>query len=225
MKAVIFDMDGVIVQSEEHWRPAMERILEASVADAESVDPSTLVGINVLEQYDVLAADHDLTVTRDEYFELYDEQAATVLGEQAELLDGFRDLVAELRDRGLRIGLATSSFPGWVDIVMDRFELADGFDAVVTAMDIDGPGKPEPHIYEHTADRLGVDPTEAVVVEDSTNGVLGASRAGAYTIGYQPAGGSDQDHSAADAVAEGPADLRRTLLEAVDGRPPRSDDA
>lgn len=219
MNAVIFDMDGVIVQSEEHWRPAMKRILERAAGDHD-VDPATLVGVNVYDQYDLLREEYDLAVTRDEYFQLYDEEAATVLGEQAELTDGFGDLLSAVRERGLRVGLATSSFPNWVDMVMDRFDLADGFDVIVTASDIDGPGKPEPDIYEHTAERLGVAPAESVVVEDSTSGVRGASRAGAFTIGYRPAGGSDQDHSAADAVAEGPAELRRTLLSVVDGDHP-----
>jgi beta-phosphoglucomutase-like phosphatase (HAD superfamily) len=82
---------------------------------------------------------------------------------------------------------------------------------VLSADDIDEPGKPEPHIYEHAARELGPAPGDCVVVEDSYNGVLAASRAGTYCIGYRTSENRDVDLSAADEVVEGPEDLRAAL--------------
>ena len=68
---------------------------------------------------------------------------------------------------------------------------------------MDAPGKPQPHVYVHAASELGVAPADCVVVEDSRNGVLAGSRAGATVIGYRAAHNRGQDLSAADVVVEG----------------------
>jgi HAD superfamily hydrolase (TIGR01509 family) len=209
-------MDGVIVDSERYWVEEMDAILD-EVLDTDEVTHEDIKGVNVLDQYDQLSADYDVQVSREEYFDRYDRRAETVYTEQASLLDGFRDLLDALADRDVPVAVATSSFPQWIEMVLDRFDLAGRFDAVVSAADLDGPGKPEPDIYEITADRLGVAPTDCVVVEDSPAGVEAATRAGTYTIGYQRDADAEDDLSRADEVAVGAADLRKRVLAAVDG--------
>ena len=70
--------------------------------------------------------------------------------------------------------------PRWIDIVFETNDLAGRFDAVLSAADEPVPGKPEPDLYERMAERLGVDPAEMVIVEDSSNGVAAAAASGAY---------------------------------------------
>lgn len=77
---------------------------------------------------------------------------------------------------------------------------------------VDGPGKPDPGVYEHAADRLGVPPSAYVAVEDSTHGVESATRAGMACVGYRTGRNREADLSAADAVADGPDALRAELL-------------
>lgn len=211
-RAVVFDMDGVIVDTEQYWIEAEEGILAAALPDGHGVDPHDITGINVHDQYDMLAEDHDLQVSREEYFDLFDREAEGVY-EKADLMPGFHDLLSAIENRGLPLGLATSSYPRWIDIVFEAHDLDGRFDVVLSAANLDGPGKPEPLIYETVAQRLGVDPTETVVVEDSETGIAAAAGSGATTLAYAPDGTDDgTDRSPADEVLTGPELLREAVL-------------
>ena len=95
---------------------------------------------------------------------------------------------------------------------MDRFDIQDAFDEIVSAEQIAGDGKPAPDIYLHTASLLAVAPRECVAIEDSTHGVQAAKAADMYCIGFRGTGDEQQDLSAADTIAESPNELRRQLL-------------
>ena len=213
--AVVFDMDGVIVDTEQYWVEAEREILDAALPAGHGVDPRDITGINVHEQYELLEADHDLQVTQEEYFDLFDREADGVYA-QADLLPGFHDLLDALAERGLPVGVCTSSYPRWIDIVFEENDLEGRFDAVLSAAEEPVPGKPEPDLYERMAATLGVEPEAMVVVEDSENGVAAAAASGAYTIAYAENAHDGTDHSPADEVIESPARLRKRLLELVD---------
>ncbi|MFB6112868.1 MAG: HAD family hydrolase [Halodesulfurarchaeum sp.] len=208
--AVVFDMDGVIVDTEPFWMEEERAILDTALPSGHDVEPRDILGINVHDQYEKLAAEYDLEVTREEYFDLFDERADRVY-ERADPLPGLQDLLDEIGARGYPIGLCTSSYPRWIDIVFERYDLAERFDVVLSAATIDGPGKPEPDVYETVARRLDVKPTGMLVVEDSSNGMKAASSAGARTIGYVPEGRST-DTGPADYRVERPAELRQKIL-------------
>ncbi len=213
--AVVFDMDGVIVDTEQYWVEAEREILDAALPAGHGVDPRDITGINVHEQYDLLEADHDLQVTQEKYFDLFDREADGVYA-QADLMPGFHDLLDALAERGLPVGVCTSSYPRWIDIVFEENDLEGRFDAVLSAAEEPVPGKPEPDLYERMAATLGVEPEAMVVVEDSENGVAAAAASGAYTIAYAANAHDGTDHSPADEVIESPAQLRERLLELVD---------
>ncbi len=215
VEAVIFDMDGVIVNSEEYWGPVQKEILETTVPDAD-MDFKEVRGMNVLDQYDYLDERYDTAISRDRFFELYDERADAVYRDSVELMEGFHDILALIRDRGKTVAICSSSFHRWIDQVKDRFDLEDAFDTVVSAEDIDGPSKPDPHIYRFTADRLDVEPEHCVVVEDSAHGVTAAEDAGMYCIGYCTDPGREHELSHADTVVHGPDELRNTLQQVLD---------
>ncbi|MFC6954288.1 HAD family hydrolase [Halorubellus litoreus] len=210
--AVIFDMDGVLVESESYWTEEMHDIIDAAYPEGADVTPADLTGVSIYDQYDTFGADHEMLVSREEYFELYDDVAESIYLERASVTDGAADLVREVKDAGLPVGLATSSFPQWVAWTLSRLDLEGVFDVEVLAPELDEPGKPEPFIYEEAARRLGVDPVRCLVVEDSASGIEAASRAGAYVLAYRsPDSDGEQDVSRADAVADGPAELRERV--------------
>lgn len=206
--AAIFDMDGVIVDSERYWVQEQRTILATAVPDAD-VAPGDLRGMNVMDQYDYLADRFDVAVSKEEYFDLYDEKAAAVYTDKAALMEGFTDLLATIRDRGVKTAIASSSFRHWIRLMLDRFDLAEHFEVVVSAEDIDGRSKPAPDIYLHAAHELGVAPERCVVVEDSGHGIEAANAAAMYCIGYNV--DEEQDLSHADVVVAGPAALRDAL--------------
>ncbi|ADJ13413.1 HAD family hydrolase [Halalkalicoccus jeotgali] len=210
MDVVLFDMDGVIVDSEDYWvEREREELLPAVVE--EDVPVSEITGMNYKEIYEYLDSNYTTLVERSEYIDRFEALAEEIYTEHAELMPGFRDLLEALHERGVRTAIVSSSPPDWIGTVTDRFDLA-GFDEIVSAEHIDGPGKPEPAIYEHAAGEMDVSPAECVVVEDSEHGVEAAAAAGAYTIAYGTATNDEHDHSAADEHVSGPEELRERLL-------------
>jgi HAD superfamily hydrolase (TIGR01509 family) len=208
---VLFDMDGVLVDSETYWdRFESEWVFEAAVA-AGSPAHAEVTGMAFREIYDYLDREYGTTVTKPAFVAKYEARAESLYGDEVELTPGTRALFDELREEGREIGIVSSSPRAWIDIVRDRFDLGP-LDLVVSAEDIDGPGKPEPDIYEHAAAELGHDPEDCVVVEDSPNGIAAAVRAGAFTVAYRSTHNAELDLSRADTVVDSPDALRSLLL-------------
>mgnify|MGYP000321379767 CR=1 FL=1 len=209
MDAVCFDMDGVLVDSEDYWHP-YEREQLLPLVGLEDLDLDEITGMNYREIYDYLAATYEVEIDRREFLGWYEETATAIYGEEVRLLDGADELLADLRERGVTLALVSSSPHDWIDVVLDRFGL--DFDAVVSADAFDGPGKPEPGVYEHAADRVGADPADVVAVEDSVHGIESAGRAGMHVVGFRHGAADETDRTGADYVADSPTDLREYLL-------------
>jgi HAD superfamily hydrolase (TIGR01509 family) len=204
MDAVCFDMDGVVVDSERYWRDR-EREALLPCAVGEPVPLSEVTGLNVVDLYAHLSDAYGTRVTEAAFLDAYDEAAATVYGSEVRLLPGFEALVGDLRDAGVATALVSSSPVRWIDLVLDRFDLHDAFDAVVSA-DHAERGKPAPDVYRLATDRLGVSPERTVAVEDSGHGIAAANAAGLTAVGLlgpsNDAGTvADADHVAGDAEA------------------------
>ncbi|MFB6076741.1 MAG: HAD family hydrolase [Candidatus Nanohaloarchaea archaeon] len=206
MDAVLFDMDGVIIDSEDYW-PEYEagHILPAAV-EGEAPPVSEVKGINVSEMYDMLAETYEMAVDKAEFLGMYDDAAAEIYREKAGMMDGFADLVAYIRERGVKVGIVTSSPRQWIDIAREEFDFPE-VDVFLSAGDIDGPGKPEPDLYEAAADRIGADIERCTAVEDSPNGAASAAAAGAFVIGFN----ASDDLDAADIMVRGPDELQEEL--------------
>lgn len=208
---VLFDMDGVLVDSETYWhRFEEEWVFETAVADASPANEE-VTGMAYHEIYDYLESTYGTTVTKAAFVDRYEERAEALYGGQVALTDGMPELFDRLRADGRGVGIVSSSPRGWIDIVRGRFDLG-ALDIVVSAEDIDEPGKPAPHIYEHAAGKLGVAPSECVVVEDSQNGIEAAVGSGAYTIAYRSTHNAELDLARADIVVDGPSELTSVLV-------------
>lgn len=210
MDALLFDMDGVVVDSEDHWHPAERDELLPGVLAGDVPDLDEITGMPYREIYVYLDAHYETTVSAAEFVDLYDETAAGIYQERVELLDDFSDIRATAREAGVPVGLVSSSPPAWMGYVLDRFDLE--FDLVLSDDDVAGPGKPEPDIYEAAADRLGVDAFGCIAVEDSRNGSLAGERAGMAVVGYRVDHNAETDLSACDVVCAGADELRRELV-------------
>ena len=211
MDGICFDMDGVLIQSEEFWIERQREHILPTAAPDDEIPLSAITGRNYAELYPELENEYDLAVTRAEFEALFEAVGEEIYAEHATLLPGAHDLLSTLRERGVALALTTSSPVEWIDLVDDRFDLRTYFDAVVSAETLDGPGKPAPDIYERGVAALGLSPDTCVAVEDSTAGARAASRAGLWTIGFR-GDGARTDLSVADEVVEGADELRHTLL-------------
>jgi len=215
--AVLLDMDGVTVETAATWRRIEAEQILPRVTEGD-VPTDAIRALSPRDAYDRLVEMDGVTVTVDyeTYDRLFDERAETVYREQATLMDGYRQLLTTIRAQELATGLVSASCRAWVDMVLDRFDLASAYDTVVSATDIDGPSKPAPLAYQRAAADLGTDPEHCLAVEDTPHGIRAAVDAGAHCIAIEGDGNESADLSAADDIVESPAALRRTIRSYVE---------
>ena len=215
MQAFIFDMDGVIVDSEIHWKSVEGYFLSRVIPGWTEEDQGRIVGISLDNLFTMLREEYGYRGSQEQFLETYHANAHRIYTEKVELLPGFQARLLVLQAKGLKLALASSSPRAWIDLVLERFDLRRAFDVTVSAEEIEGEGKPSPAIYLHTARKLGVDPARCVVVEDSRNGVLSARAAGMYCIGLRNGFNDDQDLSGANIVVDGYAGIDWPTLMAL----------
>lgn len=181
-KAVIFDMDGVVIDTTEFWTDAEREVFGS-------------VGVEVTDELAVLTAGMSTTQVTEFWYERFpweepckDEVEQGVLDRVGELIDlngqsivGFFELLKDIRIRGLKVGLATNSPRTLVDKVLRRLGLQEAFDAVVSFNEVEE-AKPNPEVYLKCLAQLSVDPGEAVIVEDSATGVEAGLAAGCRVL-------------------------------------------
>ncbi|SIR65193.1 haloacid dehalogenase superfamily, subfamily IA, variant 3 with third motif having DD or ED/haloacid dehalogenase superfamily, subfamily IA, variant 1 with third motif having Dx(3-4)D or Dx(3-4)E [Haladaptatus litoreus] len=209
-QTVLFDMDGVLVDSESFWQQFWR---DQVFAHAENGEPGLedVNGRNFRESLKDLAATYGLPGGPERYARQFEVAAETVYGEQVSITPGIPDFFERLCDRGINVGIVSSAPADWIERVIKRFDLTP-IDVMVSAEHIDLPGKPEPFIYEHAAAELDVSPSSCLVIEDSVNGVRAAAQAGSTVIRFcQGATVQPTDHT--DFVANSPGELQRTILE------------
>ena len=176
IKAVIFDMDGVMINSEPLWEKT-EKIMMANRGLVYTpVYREKIVGLG---QKDSAILLKDTFGLEDETEEIINSRISILLDiydEELELVSGLESLLESLSDSPLKVALASSSPIRVINFVLDKFELGKYFDPVVSGDMVEN-GKPNPDIYLHTAGLMGLNPTECVVIEDSINGVVSAKAA------------------------------------------------
>ena len=217
--AVLFDMDGVLVDSTAHKRERRRRFVEEDLGLA--VDAAELDGLSPAERHARLSDHPDSEFDLDEAAFVRRQREAVndpdIYHERVSLLEGFEDLATRLADRGVATGLVSASTAYRVGLVVERFDLHEPFDVVLSSETVPGPSKPAPDLYEHAAAILGVDPERCLAVEDSEEGATAARRAGMTCIGYSPPTNVRDPGSVPDTVVSTPNDLRAAVLAAVDG--------
>lgn len=211
MKAVVFDMDGVIVDSEHQWALATVEFFKRLVPLWKDEDNHRIVGLGVEDLYHFLVREYSISAGKREFLRECHELAVVVYNERCSLAPGFRELVEAARRRGLKVGLASSSPRAWINLVLTRFSLS--FDALACADDVpSGKTKPEPDIYLKCLERLGVAAADAVAVEDSPYGVKAAKAAGLRCVALRNGANDALDLTLADAEARGYGELSAALL-------------
>ena len=202
--AIIFDMDGVLLDSESRYVHGDVRMYEQLGLTLTPEDSAGLLGVNLTSGSQFILDTHpELSLTLDEMKAIY---AASLLRclEEAEdltLMDGVEEWLSALKAAGVKMAVASSSTADMVDHVVDRFHLRDYMDYVINGAMVQN-GKPDPEIFLKAAAALGVSPDRCAVVEDSAAGIRAAHDAGMYCLAYSGANVHGVDQSAADAVVD-----------------------
>jgi HAD superfamily hydrolase (TIGR01509 family) len=180
IEAVVFDMDGVLIQSEEVWDEVREQYVRERGRRYDAEIQRAMMGMSSLEWSQYL---HDAAGVPEDAQAINDEVVARMLARYREhlpLIDGAIDAVKRLAAR-YPLGLASSSNRSIIDAVLEVTGLTDCFAATVSSEEVVH-GKPAPDVYLEAARRLGVDPTQCAAIEDSHGGIRSAKAAGMRVI-------------------------------------------
>ena len=207
LRALIFDFDGLIIDTEgvilRAWQEEFSRHgVEFPFERWVRTNVGTIKGEpGYVDEYDELEALVGAAVDRDAILArrvaLHDELLASPVPNP-----GVREWIDGALDRGLALGVASSSARHWVERLLTEMGLRDGFACVSTRDDVGGRGKPDPAVYLNALAGLGVDASGAVALEDSPPGVAAAEAAGIFTVAVPSEVTRSLDFSHADLVVE-----------------------
>ena len=188
--AIIFDMDGVIIDSEPLHEKAQRVVFSQYRLTVPSSIFSAFKGKSEEDVFGHVVQEYADNLDAAELIALKHEVYSGLMGE-LQLIAGARPFIKRLTRRGVRLGLTTSATRRDQERSFALFDLHAYFDVVVTREDVRHP-KPNPEPYLTTAQRLGVAPTACLVFEDSINGVLSARRAGCTVAGLATSFSTEQ---------------------------------
>jgi sugar-phosphatase len=205
LNTVIFDMDGLLIDSEPCWQEAgMETLLEFKVT-LTPVQYHHTTGLRTREWLDYWFSHFGIGKERIPAAEAaLHRSVIEKIKTKAAPLPGVKEIIGFFRSRGFHVGLATSSPLSLVNVVTEKLDIADCFEAVASAEHLPY-GKPHPQVYMDCAEALSVSPLQCLAFEDSFNGLI-AAKAARMKCAVIPV--ADQAHL----PKWGAADLRLTSL-------------
>lgn len=210
IKCVIFDMDGVIIDSEELHKKAYYETFNAIGVDVSDDLYKTLTGSSTINTFQKLVA----------HFRLNEDPEALVLNKRERyvnffendpdlhLVKGVEEIIIYFYQKGLKLVLASSSAMVNINRVFNRFNLNQYFTAKISGADLIE-SKPHPEIFEKAAILGNTARQNCFVIEDSDNGVKAANDAGIFVVGYKNPLAADQTLENADIVIENFKELKK----------------
>ncbi len=196
-KAIIFDMDGVIIDSEKYWKQAEYEVF-------------TSLGVKVTDEYSEMTKSMTTSEVTKFWYDKYPWRnrnlnvvAQMVISRVIEFIEtescqiaGVKPFIEKLKTKEYKIGLATNSPSIIIPVVLRKLDILHLFDSVLSA-ESEKKGKPDPAIYNKAAKELGAKPKDCIVIEDSHAGMLAAKSAGMTVVAFTN-GNKEVDFEIAD---------------------------
>lgn len=204
--AVIFDLDGLLVDSEPLQIHAWQEYLKQFDAELTPELLGQMYGLRLSDSSEVVARVLKLPVTAVDIARGRDALFLELVPGNIEPCPGAREIVRELHRRGVPLGLATSGHRRYVDLALESAAIPRLFDVEITG-ELVQLGKPNPETFLLAAKGLGVEPDRCLVLEDSPNGVRAAKLAGMACLAIPNDDTGGYDLSMADAVISSLADI------------------
>jgi HAD superfamily hydrolase (TIGR01509 family) len=179
--AIIFDMDGVLADTEPIYHHAMQLVLQPFGATIDEQQQRDMMGRSIQDTWAYLADAFHLKGPLDALIDAYDRELRRQLALVHDTLPGVREILTALRQRGIHVAVASSSLPEWIDALLGGLNLTDAFDAAISARQAAHP-KPAPDVYLLAASRLNTDPSHCIAIEDTPTGLASARAAGMLAV-------------------------------------------
>lgn len=201
LKAVLFDMDGVIVDTEPLHRKAYFKMFEdvninvsEALYDSFTGQATLPICRTLCQHYKLPETPEYLVSTKRKHFKYLFENDSDLA-----LLDGVHNLIKDYHSNGLTLVLASSASMPNINRIFERFDLNKYFKAKISGADLKA-SKPHPEIFLKAAELAGKHTDQCMVIEDSTNGIEAAKAANIYCVGFKSPHSANQDYSKADRV-------------------------
>jgi beta-phosphoglucomutase family hydrolase len=202
-EVVIFDMDGLMVDTERLHHESFSAVLKqygvAPIPNEQGV--IQVSGVSADTNWDNFKQRYGFTADNRELSRRKSEIHATRLRDEVKAMPGLLRLLGELRTHKIKLAIASSSIREHIGIVTDKLSIADYFDAIVSGEEVTH-GKPAPDIFLRAAQRLGVVADQCVVLEDASSGVRAAGAAGMRVVAVPNEFTMHEDFSMADITVE-----------------------
>ena len=203
LKAVLFDMDGVIVDTEPLHRKAYFKMFESFGAEVSDELYAGFAGAStrkvcqtVIEEFKLDKTYEELQMVKRAYFkELFYND------EDFDLIPGVRNLIEHYHESHVKLVLASSASPTTIDMVFEKFGLDPYFKGKISGAELKE-SKPHPEIFLRAAKIAGEPNENCMVIEDSTNGILAAHRAGIFCAGFKSEHTHGQNYDLANIVVK-----------------------
>jgi beta-phosphoglucomutase len=212
--AVVFDMDGVLLDSEPLHHGVLSALLAQDGMRMDKPAYEQFIGLTTQAMFETLIERYGLSMSAADYGGRYTAMLLGVLQQPLEPSPGVVPLIARLHELGLKLAVASSAERLWIDTTLKSLGLAGEFSTIVSANDVEH-GKPDPSIYRLAAERLGVAPARCLAIEDSPSGVISAKAAGMTVLGVRTAYTAHLHLEGADRIVDSLAalDLSGDVLE------------
>ena len=200
-KCIIFDMDGVLINSEPLHFDFESKLFESLGITVSREQHETFVGTTAktlwtsIKQYNNIPFTVQELILKEQFeFLKYLENK-----EPIKLIPGVKKLIINLKSKGFHIALASSSPHRLINYIMDKTNIDEYFQVKVSGDDVIN-GKPNPEIFLKTAELMDIKPANCLVIEDSKNGVKAAKQAGMKCIGFRNPDSGNQDLSTSNLI-------------------------
>ena len=199
--AVIFDMDGVILDSEQVYQE-IEREMYAELGiNVTRQEHMTFMGTTENIMWEHMKSRHGLAEDPRELARRERERLLSRLRSPEGIppIEGIEDLLQKLHEKGIPLLLASSSVREIIETVLQKLNIGQYFSGIVSGDEVER-SKPAPDIFLEASSRAGLSPSKCIVIEDSVNGIRAARSAGMKVIGLKNAHSEDLDLSGADRI-------------------------
>lgn len=217
IKAVIYDLDDLMVNSDPLHAEAWETLLRKfnhKFSELPQELRSKFIGMRVKDISKELIKELKLNVGIESFYKERIDIFLDLIKKRLDPMPGLVYSLKLLKKNKLKLAIASSGTKEYIGIVLKKFDIKDYFDIVVSGDDVKK-GKPDPETYNVACGKLGIKPEECLVLEDATKGIESAKNAGCVCIAVKNPNTPAQDHSKADLVLDSLEELDMDVIKAL----------
>ncbi len=182
IKALLFDFDGVIADSEPLHYEAERKLIERHGKKFNEVAFSQTLGRSIKDAIEIYKSFFEIDAPTNKLLREHDDIFIKLVEKKLKPVPGALDLIRRIAISDYQFSIASSGTLSYIKIALKKFGITDLFGDRITSIEMVKKGKPEPDLFLHAAKRLHVAPRYCLVIEDSTSGIKAAHKAGMYSL-------------------------------------------